>query len=121
MRPTEKLANYFGYELIKTKKHPTLATHMLALIKERNIDAVIDVGANEGQFAINLRKSGFTGVIHSFEPTSEAYNKLKNNAEDDNNWFTHNQALGAEKTFMFANTQLNFHHFFNQIILGNQE
>jgi FkbM family methyltransferase len=59
------------------------------------IDVVLDVGANTGQFANQLRREvHFAGRIHSFEPLSSAFRVLQGSASRDVDWFTHNFALG---------------------------
>ena len=55
----------------------------------------MDVGANIGQYAKKLRAIKFGGRIISFEPLSSAYKELKDNAQNDKYWETHNLALGA--------------------------
>ena len=57
------------------------------------IDLVLDVGANEGQFAIDLREAGFAGEIVSFEPISFVFAKLAANAARDHRWTVRRQAL----------------------------
>ena len=57
---------------------------------------VIDVGANMGQFAIELRNSGYSGQIISFEPLIECYKHLKSIADDM--WHIENYALGNSNT-----------------------
>src|SRR4051812_7459724 len=47
-----------------------------ALFEELQIDMVIDVGANEGQFARNLRYF-YSGEICSFEPVSSIFAQLE--------------------------------------------
>ncbi len=50
------------------------------------IDLVLDVGANQGQFASAIRRGGYTGNIVSFEPLSEAHDQLLNVSDEDANW-----------------------------------
>lgn len=50
------------------------------------IKCVLDVGANIGQFATELRTTGYQGRIISFEPQSDAYARLSNAAAGDANW-----------------------------------
>ena len=65
------------------------------LIAEQGIDAVVDVGANEGLFAKRLRDDGFSGRIVSFEPLSSAFALLASASADDPNWECVQLALGA--------------------------
>jgi len=60
------------------------------------IDLVLDVGANIGQFGKNLRRIGYKNKIVSFEPVSSAFNELLRASTDDNNWDVFNFALGSE-------------------------
>jgi FkbM family methyltransferase len=66
------------------------------LLRRHAIEVVVDVGANEGQYALELRSLGFQGEIHSFEPLRQAYDAMQRSARDDPRWFTHNVALGRE-------------------------
>lgn len=61
---------------------------------ENPIDLVLDVGANTGQFAKELRTIGYAGVIHSFEPVPNAYRELVKNASNDPLWQVHPVGLG---------------------------
>jgi FkbM family methyltransferase len=73
-----------------------------SLIEKFKIDVVIDVGANEGQFARNLR-SFYAGQIHSFEPVSSVYEKLAVSASDDPNWHVHKLAIGSQDSTQTIN------------------
>jgi FkbM family methyltransferase len=70
--------------------------HMRYLLTTLGINCVIDVGAHYGEFGWDLRKfAGYRGRIASFEPSSEAYEKLAQRAAGDSEWRIANYALGA--------------------------
>lgn len=56
------------------------------LLARAAVDAVIDVGANRGQYAQRLRRAGFAGPILSFEPQPEVHAALLRAAADDPAW-----------------------------------
>lgn len=85
-----KLFNHLGYNL--TKYSPYQEYNML--LNHYGINKVIDIGANEGQFAKFIRKSGFNGELHSFEPLDEAFRKLSELALKDENWTVYQLAVG---------------------------
>ena len=61
------------------------------------VDAVFDVGANEGQYATQLRRDvGYKGAIVSFEPIPEVAERLCAKAADDPLWFVAPLALAQE-------------------------
>lgn len=60
------------------------------------VDHLIDVGANTGQFALGMRKLGYTGNISSFEPLDFAFKECSRHAAKDPLWQAFNYALGAE-------------------------
>jgi FkbM family methyltransferase len=73
------------------------AQYYRALLQDKRIDCVVDVGANEGQFAEFLRNDvGYNGQIVSFEPVSETFRKLQSKAAQDSQWDTIRAALGEE-------------------------
>jgi FkbM family methyltransferase len=74
-----------------------VAQYYRALLQDRQIDCVLDVGANEGQFALFLRSDvGYRGKIISFEPVSQVFKILESQAEKDDNWEVICTALGEE-------------------------
>ena len=68
---------------------------LMDFIESREIDTVIDVGANIGQFGVSLRSDGYRGRIVSFEPTKSAFEILSRKAAADGNWEAHHCGLGA--------------------------
>lgn len=70
--------------------------HLRWLFRRLEIDCVLDVGANTGQFATGLRRSGYGGRIVSFEPVSSVFATLQSAAEGDPDWHVHRMAAGAE-------------------------
>ncbi len=82
-----------GYDVVKCKysKHELEIEHWLKLM---NISCVLDVGANEGQYAKNIRIGGYKNRIISFEPIKEPFAKLQKLSANDSLWEVHNMALG---------------------------
>lgn len=60
----------------------------------QRIASVLDVGANLGQYARELRAFGYGGSILSFEPISSVYSQLATAAARDPSWDCFNVALG---------------------------
>jgi FkbM family methyltransferase len=59
-----------------------------------DVDCVIDVGANQGQYATTLRRhAGFAGTILSFEPNPDIFAILQRRAAGDGRWHIFNMAL----------------------------
>lgn len=81
-----------GFDIIKYPS-PDL-DRRLKLIRHHNIDAIIDVGANVGQFGGYMRSLGFKGRIISFEPMKSAFAKLERYSKNDPLWEVHNCSLG---------------------------
>jgi len=68
------------------------------LFETRGVNLVYDIGANAGQFALELRRSGYRGRIISFEPLQSAFGKLSEAAKSDPLWETRDYALGHEES-----------------------
>lgn len=67
------------------------------------IDLVLDVGANKGQYARGLKRNGYSGRIVSFEPLPDAFERLASNRWGFSSWRVENFALGAEDTTAVLN------------------
>ena len=77
-------------------KPPQIAAqaHLQHLLQRKRIDLVFDVGANEGQFARQLRGLGYTGDIVSFEPAPHMVAQLQQAARSDPHWKIVPSAVG---------------------------
>lgn len=75
----------------------------ILLMKKNNINTIIDIGANIGQYSLEMRHDGFKGKIVSYEPLANAFLKLKNYAKNDKNWQVYNRAIGNEDGHTFIN------------------
>jgi FkbM family methyltransferase len=72
---------------------PSLRRH--SLFKANAVDLVIDVGANTGQYASELREYGYENRIISLEPMREAFEVLQRNSKADDAWQAINAAAGT--------------------------
>lgn len=71
--------------------------HLRRFFKHFEVDAVFDVGANEGQYAAQLREEvGFEGHIVSFEPVPELATRLSERSANDPRWHIEAMALDRE-------------------------
>lgn len=59
---------------------------LVKIAKEQQIDLLLDVGANTGQFSKKIIEAGFDKKVISFEPLSSAYPTLQENAKKITNW-----------------------------------
>jgi len=83
----------FGYEV--TAYQNSVAGQRAQLLRHLDIDQVVDVGANVGQYAESLREIGYEGRILSLEPLTEPYEQLAGAAARDPRWETRRTAVGA--------------------------
>jgi FkbM family methyltransferase len=92
-----QLQSRLGLDIVR---FPSTSIHtfngfLLRLLRELEIDCVLDVGANVGQYGANLRAIGYEGSIVSFEPVDASYRSLSTRAAGDDGWRTVPIALGA--------------------------
>src|SRR5450759_1550280 len=82
--PIQRSLRRVGYELAPISVgHSELVQGLLA---RHAIDLLVDVGANQGQYAQEFRAYGFTGFMCSFEPMEAAFELLHRAATNDPRW-----------------------------------
>lgn len=87
-----KLLRRTGYDL--KRLHQPGQTSLIEFLWSRDVDLVLDIGANSGQFAAKLRGQGYRGQIVSFEPVRAAFDRLRTAAAGDEKWQVRRLALG---------------------------
>lgn len=93
----QRLVRGCGYDLTPRRKAKLLESQLVAVLQHFEIDCVIDVGANVGQYARQLREWGYRGRIVSFEPLAQAHAALSRAARDDAEWTVASlMAIGAQ-------------------------
>jgi FkbM family methyltransferase len=88
----KKIFRKLGFEIIRNRPSNSALAQLAKVLELAEINVVFDIGANEGQFAREIREYGYTGKIVSFEPLSSARKKLLKYASVDSNWVVHDQA-----------------------------
>jgi len=91
----KKIVRRAGFDIRRLSAASNPLFQVLLGLRKFKIDMLIDVGANVGQFALELRSVGYTGRIVSFEPLNSAHAKLSHAAARIPNWEVHRRcALG---------------------------
>ena len=76
----------FNLKLFKIVDEFNNSFRLVLAFKEKKINYIFDVGANEGQFVDEIRHYGYNGKILSFEPYIDAHKKILENSKKDENW-----------------------------------
>ena len=85
-----------GYDVRRFDSGRSMASRRIRAIERTGVDVVLDVGANRGQWAAELRNSGYDGRMVSLEPLAEPYAALVARTSTDPDWDAQRIALGAE-------------------------
>lgn len=94
----EKFLRNLGYRLVPLwrMRNLELTDHLATLFRKLEVDCVLDVGANRGQFRDLLRnEAGYEGLIVSFEPVAANVEVLRERARKDDLWKIYGLALGS--------------------------
>lgn len=86
---------------------PTFESSRNQLLIYHDINVVLDVGANIGQYGERLRNAGYNKRIISFEPMSNEFKVLKEKCSADSLWECYQIGLGEEYAIMEINISQN--------------
>ena len=75
-----------GYEIRKRER--TVGGRRDRLLHHLDIDLLVDVGANVGQYAHLVQRNGYSRRILSLEPLLEPYRRLESAAAANPDWQT---------------------------------
>jgi FkbM family methyltransferase len=78
---SRKIGNKLGVDVKMTDEEV-----LMKQLSYNNIDLILDIGANTGQFSNMIFKLGYKGKIVSFEPLSSVYATLKKKSGKFKNW-----------------------------------
>jgi FkbM family methyltransferase len=87
----------FGRRLgLEIRRYRPTGRRRVELLHRHGIGIVLDVGANVGDYALELRRFGYEGRIVSIEPYSEAARQLEGRARADDRWEVVRAAVGND-------------------------
>jgi FkbM family methyltransferase len=95
VRACRELTRRCGFDLVRYPASESLDGHLASLLRRLRIECVVDVGAHHGEYALSLRRHGYSGRIVSFEPVADSFRELSAVVRQDASWTVHRLALGA--------------------------
>jgi len=94
LRVLHRMVRSLGVDIIRYPARDSFRWELMHLLRRLDINCVLDVGANHGQYARLLRDWGYRGDIVSFEPVPEVFAALRQSMAGDPRWRGHPWALG---------------------------
>jgi FkbM family methyltransferase len=93
----------FGYDFLRHNKDNFVSLRRAHILQSKQINLLLDIGANVGTYAITARHTGYKGFIISFEPLTKSYHILKKNAVSDPKWYCQQLAIGETDSVVEIN------------------
>lgn len=103
----QRLLRHFGIDVTQFSVHSSSLARRLHLLRHYDVNLLLDVGANTGQYVQIMRSYGYSGRVVSFEPLGDVYRQLQAHAAADEAWETVHCALGAEEDLSTINVAVN--------------
>ena len=93
-----RTANRLGIDIHRYRPEESLQGLLAMMLRYHEVDVLLDVGANIGQFAKAIREAGFQRRVVSFEPLGDAHVRLVAESRSDPHWLVAERvAIGAEE------------------------
>ena len=73
-------------------------TSIVRNLEKSKVSNVIDIGANVGQFGLDIRRHGFQGQIISYEPVLETFDSLTQTMKQHQPWKAFQLGLGSAES-----------------------
>lgn len=97
-RRARSLVRQWGLDIHRYLPALDIDVRRTQFLRDHRIGAVIDGGANAGQWALGIRTNGYRGPIISFEPVAASFASLRLTADGDSLWRCVQAALGDADT-----------------------
>lgn len=93
----KSFVRWSGYEILGPSRAYAAQRSLAQLLRQEQINLVLDIGANTGQFVLELFTFGYKQRVISFEPLSLAHAQLCRKSEIYPDWTVADRtAIGAE-------------------------
>ncbi|RYI02813.1 MAG: FkbM family methyltransferase, partial [Acetobacteraceae bacterium] len=79
-------ARQFGFEASRANAYTIWEIRVAEMLRLHGVGTIIDVGANDGGYGLELIRAGWTGRIWSFEPLPDAWARLQKTAKAHPGW-----------------------------------
>jgi FkbM family methyltransferase len=94
---------------VEIKRYPNCDPlwRVVQLLHHHKLSTVLDVGANDGGYAMSIRQHGYSGRLLSFEPLNDPFSRLQKNSMADDLWKVTQCAIGNEDREVTINVAAN--------------
>lgn len=97
-----------GYEIVRYGSDAHLDEFIVEMLTREHCDLILDIGANEGQFAQSVLSKGCRIPIVSIEPLTSVHSRLESNSKRFRNWSVYPPvAIGSAISTMNINVSKN--------------
>lgn len=86
LNAARRMLNRFGMEAYRANPMTIWQLRLPKLLSHHGVRTVLDVGANDGGYASDLIRGGYSGRILSFEPLPDAWAQLEQRTREHPSW-----------------------------------